>query len=111
VRGIKETLFSGTCFAVEMGREKVEAVILAGPGFTKEDFMEFVRTREPELAKKIVLEDTTSIGVSGFQEVLAPRRCRQDNAGIKDRREATLIEDLMKEISMDGKAAYGDGRG
>lgn len=87
--------------------EKVEAVILAGPGFTKEDFLEFLKAREPELAKKIVLEDTSSIGVSGFQEVL--RRGAVDRIVQESRigREARLIEELMKEISMEGKAAYG----
>jgi len=87
--------------------EKVEAVILAGPGFTKEDFLDFIKTREPDLAKKIVLEDTTSIGVSGFQEVL--RRGAVDRIMEESRigREVKLMEELMKEISMNGKAAYG----
>ncbi len=87
--------------------EKVEVVILAGPGFTKEDFLEFLKTREPELAKKIALEDTSSIGVSGFQEVL--RRGAVDRIMQESRigREAKLIEELMKEISINGKAAYG----
>lgn len=87
--------------------EKVEAVILAGPGFTKEDFLDFVKSREPDLAKKIVLEDTTSIGVSGFQEVLhrgaVDRIMEESRIG----REVKLMEELMKEISMNGKAAYG----
>jgi protein pelota len=87
--------------------EKVEAVILAGPGFTKEDFLEFLKARDVELAKKIVLEDTSSIGVSGFQEVL--RRGAVDRIMQESRigRESNLIEELMKEISIDGKAAYG----
>ncbi|MCZ7396720.1 MAG: mRNA surveillance protein pelota [Candidatus Methanoperedens sp.] len=87
--------------------EKVEAVILAGPGFTKEDFLDFLKTKEPELAKKILLEDTSSIGVSGFQEVL--RRGAVDRIMEESRigREAKLIEELMKEISIEGKAAYG----
>ncbi|MDP2766820.1 MAG: mRNA surveillance protein pelota [Candidatus Methanoperedens sp.] len=87
--------------------EKVEAVILAGPGFTKEDFLDFLKAREPELAKKIVLEDTSSIGISGFQEVL--RRGAVDRIMEESRigREAKLIEELMREISINGKAAYG----
>ncbi|MFU8766098.1 MAG: mRNA surveillance protein pelota [Candidatus Methanoperedens sp.] len=86
---------------------KVDSVILAGPGFTKEDFLDFVKTREPELAKKIVTEDTTSIGVSGFQEVL--RRGAVDRIMEESRigREASLIEDLMREIATDGRASYG----
>ncbi len=87
--------------------EKVEAVILAGPGFTKEDFLDFLKTREPVLSKKIVLEDTSSIGVSGFQEVL--RRGAVDRIVQESRigREAKLIEELMKEISTSGRVTYG----
>ncbi len=81
--------------------------LLAGPGFTKEDFLEFLRAKDAELAKKIVLEDTASIGISGFQEVL--RRGAVDRIMQESRigREAKLIEELMKEIAIDGKAVYG----
>jgi len=103
----RNEFFGELAAQLKWAAEKVEAVILAGPGFTKEDFLEFIRTREPELAKKIALEDTSSIGVSGFQEVL--RRGAVDRIMQESRigREATLIEELMKEISMSGKAAYG----
>src|SRR3972149_9313425 len=82
---------------------KREAVILAGPGFTKEDFLEFIRTREPELAKKIALEDTSSIGVSGFQEVL--RRGAVDRIMQESRigRGGKLVEELMEQISIEGR--------
>lgn len=103
----RNSFFGELASQLKWAAQKVEAVILAGPGFTKEDFIEFVRTREPDLAKKIVLEDTSSIGMSGFQEVL--RRGAVDRIMHESRigREAILIEELMKEISMDGKAAYG----
>lgn len=103
----RNSFFGELASQLKWAAQKVEAVILAGPGFTKEDFMEFVRTKEPDLAKKIVLEDTSSIGMSGFQEVL--RRGAVDRIMHESRigREAILIEELMKEISMDGKAAYG----
>src|SRR4030042_5441221 len=85
--------------------EKVEAVILAGPGFTKEDFLEFIRTREPELTKKADLEDTTSIGVSGFQEVLrrgaVDRLMHESGMGGV----GTLHEDLMWSLSLEGVSA------
>ncbi|KCZ73491.1 cell division protein pelota [Candidatus Methanoperedens nitroreducens] len=106
--GSKRNEFFGELASqLKWAAEKVEAVILAGPGFTKEDFLEFLRVREPELTKKIVIEDTSSIGVSGFQEVL--RRGAVDRIMQESRigREAKLIEELMKEISIDGKAAYG----
>lgn len=84
-----------------------ESIVLAGPGFTKDDFLNYVKTREPEIASGIVTEDTSSIGMSGFQEVL--RRGAVDRIVEQSRlsREAALMDDLLKEISVDGKAAYG----
>ncbi len=103
----RNEFFGELASQLKWAADKVDAVILAGPGFTKEDFLDFVKTREPELAKKIVLEDTSSIGVSGFQEVL--RRGAVDRIMEESRigREANLIEELMKEISISGKVAYG----
>lgn len=103
----RNEFFGELASQLKWASEKVEAVILAGPGFTKEDFLEFLKARDAELTKKIVLEDTSSIGVSGFQEVL--RRGAVDRIMQESRigREAKLIEELMKEISTDGKAAYG----
>ncbi len=105
----RNEFFGELASQLKWAAEKVEAVILAGPGFTKEDFLDFLKVKEPELAKKIVLEDTSSIGVSGFQEVL--RRGAVDRIMEESRigREAKLIEELMKEISINGKAAYGMG--
>ncbi len=103
----RNEFFGELASQLKWAAEKVDAVILAGPGFTKEDFFEFIRKREPELAKKTVLEDTTSIGISGFQEVL--RRGAVDRIVEESRigREALLIEELMKEISINGKVSYG----
>ncbi len=103
----RNEFFGELASQLKWAAEKVDAVILAGPGFTKEDFFEFIRKKEPELAKKTVLEDTTSIGISGFQEVL--RRGAVDRIVEESRigREALLIEELMKEISINGKVSYG----
>jgi protein pelota len=103
----RNEFFGELASQLKWAAEKVDAVILAGPGFTKEDFFEFIRKKEPELSKKTVLEDTTSIGISGFQEVL--RRGAVDRIVEESRigREALLIEELMKEISINGKVSYG----
>ena len=103
----RNEFFGELASQLKFAAQKVDAVILAGPGFTKEDFLEFISTREPELAEKSVLEDTTSIGISGFQEVL--RRGAVDRIMEESRigREAKLIEELMKEISINGKVSYG----
>ncbi|AKB27290.1 putative cell division protein [Methanosarcina siciliae T4/M] len=83
------------------------SIVIAGPGFTKEDFLKYFHEIEPEMASKALTEDTSMIGMSGFQEVL--RRGAVDRIMQESRiaRESSLMEDLLREISMDGKAAYG----
>jgi protein pelota len=83
------------------------SIVLAGPGFTKDDFLKYFHETEPSLASKSITEDTSMIGMSGFQEVL--RRGAVDRIMHESRiaRESALMEDLIREISMDGKAAYG----
>jgi protein pelota len=83
------------------------SIVVAGPGFTKEDFLKYFHEAEPGMASKALTEDTSMIGMSGFQEVL--RRGAVDRIMQESRiaRESSLMEDLLREISMDGKAAYG----
>ncbi|AFV23436.1 cell division protein pelota [Methanolobus psychrophilus R15] len=84
-----------------------EAIVVAGPGFTKEDFMKYLQSKQPELASRSLVEDTSSIGMSGFQEVL--RRGAVDRITEESRiaRESLLMEGLLKEIATSGKVAYG----
>jgi protein pelota len=82
-------------------------VILAGPGFTKEDLKKVIDSTLPDLAKRIAMDDTSSIGRSGFQEVLRRGSVKSVLEASRIAREALLIEDLFREIATDGKAAYG----
>ncbi len=82
-------------------------VILAGPGFTKEDLKKVIDSSYPELAQRMAMDDTSSIGRSGFQEVLRRGAVKSVLESSRIAREARLIEDLFREIATDGKAAYG----
>ncbi|MDQ1261827.1 MAG: protein pelota [Euryarchaeota archaeon] len=82
-------------------------VILAGPGFTKEDLKKVIDSTLPDLAKRIAMDDTSSIGRSGFQEVLRRGSVKSVLEASRIAREALLIEDLFREIATNGKAAYG----
>jgi protein pelota len=92
-----------------MQTTKAEALIIAGPGFIKDDFFTFLKDRDAELAKKTRIEQTSSIGVSGFLEVLkrgAVERLKHEERLTK---EVTLLDRLMAEISKEEgvKAVYG----
>ncbi|RZN37104.1 MAG: mRNA surveillance protein pelota [Methanophagales archaeon ANME-1-THS] len=86
-----------------------EALIIAGPGFIKDDFVSFLKERDAELAKRTRLEQASSIGISGFLEVL--KRGAVDRLKREERltKEVTLLDRLMAEISKEegGKAVYG----
>jgi protein pelota len=83
------------------------AIIIAGPGFIKEDFMEYLRSASPDIAARAVLVDTVSTGMPGFIEVL--RRGAVDRIVQESRigRETEMMDALMREIATDGRCAYG----
>ncbi|MBN2110972.1 MAG: mRNA surveillance protein pelota [Methanosarcinaceae archaeon] len=104
---LREVFFSEISGQLAHAASGSEAIVVAGPGFTKEDFLSFLSSKEPELASRAIVEDTASIGMSGFQEVL--RRGAVDRIMEESRiaRESVLMDELLREISTDGKAAYG----
>jgi len=83
------------------------AIIIAGPGFIKEDFMDYLRSSNPDIAARAVLEDTVATGMPGFIEVL--RRGAVDRIVQESRigRETEMMDALMREIATYGKCAYG----
>ena len=86
-----------------------EAIIIAGPGFIKDDFLSFVKAKDRELATQVRIVPTSSIGVSGFIEVLKRGAVEQLRKEERLTREVALMDQLMAEISKDegGKAVYG----
>lgn len=82
-------------------------VILAGPGFAKEDLKRLIDAAYPELTKRITMDEATSIGRSGFQEVLRRGAMNSVLENSRIAQESRLLEDLFREIALDGKAAYG----
>ncbi|HOV82672.1 MAG TPA: mRNA surveillance protein pelota [Methanothrix sp.] len=93
--------------AVDRAAQGGAEVILAGPGFTKEDLKKVIDPTYPDLAGRMTMDDTSSIGRSGFQEVLRRGAVKSVLESSRIAREARLIEDLFREIATDGKAAYG----
>lgn len=83
-----------------------DILVIAGPGFTKHDFLRFLEERGYD-SERIKMENTSSIGPPGIQEVL--RRGALDEFAREYRvsREANLMEDLLREIVVEGKAVYG----
>ncbi len=90
-----------------MNREKVEKAIVAGPGFVKEEFYKFLQENYPELAKRVVIEDTSVTGRTGIYEVI--RRGTVDKVYHESRvtKEIQLVEKVIEEIAKGGLVVYG----
>ena len=71
-------------------------VILAGPGFAKEDLKKVIDSSYPDLAERISMDDASSIGRSGFQEVLRRGAVKSVLESSRIAKEAKLIEDLFQ---------------
>jgi protein pelota len=99
--------FFGEVAAQLKHADKVKTFVIAGPGFIKDDFVKFLKNNYKEVAEKVIVEDISSIGSSGFQEVLRRGAIERIAEEMRIAREAKLIERLLVEISTDGKAAYG----
>jgi protein pelota len=88
-------------------REGVRVAIVAGPGFVKDNFFNFLGEKYPELAEKVRKEDVSSGGRAGLHEII--RRGAMARVSAEDRLsyEASLVEKLKEEISRNGLATYG----
>jgi protein pelota len=83
-----------------------EAIVLAGPGFEKDNLLKFIQEKNPELARKIILEKVSSAGRRGIQEVIQTSA----NRLLKETRvakETELVESLLMEITREGNVVYG----
>jgi protein pelota len=88
-------------------KERVEVVILAGPGFWKESLLEAIKERYPKLAKRCYLQATGCGGRSAVQEVLKRRAIERILEESRISEETALVERFYEELAKDGLAAYG----
>jgi protein pelota len=90
------------------GRENVQAIILSGPGFEKNNYHDFLRQKNPGLSKKTVVEDTGMNGRAGVREVINRDTLHKSLTRLTQARDERLMEDILAQIGKDtGLAAYG----
>jgi protein pelota len=84
-----------------------DAIILAGPGFTKRDAYGYMEEHAPELTEKITVVDTSAVGDRGVHEVLKRGAVADVQAETRIEREAALIDEFTAELATGEKATYG----
>lgn len=91
---------------IEVLQEKTEPVIIAGPGFERENLYKFIKSKSPELTRRAVLEHANDTEISGVTELLK----RSGDAVLAKHRvaqETEWVERFLEEVRKDGMAVYG----
>ena len=51
-------------------KDTIETLIIAGPGFTKDSFLKYLKDKFPELSNNVIIENVSNGGPNGVQEVI-----------------------------------------
>ena len=90
-----------------LARMDADGIVLAGPGFTKEDARDTITDQHPGLADRIRTVDTAGAGDRGVHEALKRGAVEEIKADTRIAREAELIDELTERIATGTKATYG----
>ena len=102
----REELFGDLASA--LSHLDVDTVLLAGPGFTKEDALKYIERHHPEVAEKFgATVDTSAAGDRGVHEVLKRGAVEEVQAETRIAEEAEKIDELTERIATEGAATYG----
>jgi protein pelota len=85
----------------------VDAVILAGPGFTKQDARDYIAEHHPEVAERLTVVDTAGVGDRGVHEVLKRGAVDEVQTQTRISTEAELLDELMERLATGETVAYG----
>lgn len=86
----------------------VGKIIIAGPGFTKDNFLKYLINKFPDLKNKLILENASYGGINGVYEVInrgIVEKILEENKVIEDTR---LVEEFLTHLAKDDKkVTYG----
>ncbi len=89
-----------------LGSKPQKLIVIAGPGFERENLFNWISRNRPALLPKLWLEHASTTGRPGVQEVLK----RSGNRLLKQTaiaRETELVQELLKQIKEGGLVVYG----
>jgi protein pelota len=82
-------------------------LVVAGPGFVKDDFLKYLASRKSDIAKRAVPVETRRIGYGAAQEVIGLGVTGKLIGDMQLAHEVRTMDELMKRIVQEGAAAYG----
>ena len=99
--------YYGDVLAMLAQVKKDGPIVLCGPGFSREEFLRFGRERRPELFENCHSEGTGQSGMTGVYEMMKRDIVSLVISESRVGQETAQVEELLAEISKDGKCAYG----
>ena len=88
-------------------QEDVDKIVIAGPGFTKEDFYRYLQEKKSPIVSKVSVDSVSTGGEHGLQEIVRRGIIEKVVKETKIQKEVELMNELMDEVHKDGLAAYG----
>ena len=91
-----------TCIAEISG-----PLIIAGPGFIKDDFVRYARNKNSDPAGRAIVVETRRIGRGAVQDVIGSGTLEKLMGDLQLSREVKLMDEVLVRIAQDGAVAYG----
>lgn len=82
-------------------------LIIAGPGFIKDDFVKYARNQNCPPAERAIVVETRRIGRGAVQEVIGKGALDKLIDDLQLSREVKMMDEVLLRISQDGAVAYG----
>ncbi|WP_286878780.1 mRNA surveillance protein pelota [Methanoculleus sp. UBA413] len=102
--GTRSVLFEKTLEVLTM---ITGPLVVAGPGFVKEEFADYVRRDAPDLAERMLVVETRRIGRGAVQEVIGQGVLDRLLGDLHLAREVRLMDEVLLRIATEGAVAYG----
>jgi protein pelota len=88
--------------------DSIQNIVIAGPGFVKNDFYDYLKDKHADLAKMAIVEPTGAGGRNGIAEVLKKGTVEKLTSENRVAYEMAAVNDLLTQIAMNSsKIAYG----
>ncbi len=107
-KGIKEAWFQElTEELARVGADKLPLIVV-GPGFTRTDFLDHVRSHRSDLVTQSTTEGTGQAGMTGIQEAIRRGMVSRVVEGARVELETEMVEEMLASIGRgDGMVTYG----
>jgi len=105
----KKAEFHGEVVSV-LKRQDANYVIIAGPGFEKEDIVKFIKEREKELSKKVTVDSLNHTGELGLHELIKRKTVEKVAKSSRLTEEVEAVEEFFTKLAKGGNVAYGKGK-